>query len=62
MTLFAIGMPGPMELCIIGAVGILLFGNQLPKVANSLGRAIPSFKNGLDDVNTELKDIEKAIK
>jgi len=62
MILFAIGMPGPLELCILGVVGVVLFGNQLPKIANSIGRAIPSFKSGLKEVESEFEDIDKAMK
>ena len=60
--MIAFGMPGPTELVILGIVGVLLFGSQLPKVANSLGRAIPSFKKGLTDVQDEVKDIETELK
>lgn len=61
MTLFAIGMPGPMELCIIGLIGVLLFGSQLPKIARSVGQAIPSFKKGMKEVEAEVKDMEDAL-
>ncbi len=62
MTLLAFGMPGPMELCIIAVIGVLLFGTQLPKIARSVGSAIPSFKAGLKEVEDDLQDCEKAIK
>ena len=61
MNLFAFWMPGPMELVICGIVGILLFGPQLPKVARSLGSAIPSFKAGLKEVADDVKECEDAI-
>jgi sec-independent protein translocase protein TatA len=54
-------MPGPTEMVIIGIVGVLLFGTKLPKIAHSVGRAIPAFKNGLDDVKSETREIEDAI-
>ena len=62
MTLFAIGMPGPMELCIIAGVAVLLFGNKLPKMAHSIGSAIPQFKKGLKDVEDDLNEVEDALK
>ena len=62
MTLLAICMPGPMELVIIGIVGVLLFGTQLPKIARSIGSAIPSFKAGLKEVENDIKECENAIK
>ncbi|MBI2827057.1 MAG: twin-arginine translocase TatA/TatE family subunit [Planctomycetia bacterium] len=45
----------PMELIIVGAVAVLLFGSRLPSVARSLGKSMTEFKKGLhgieDDVN-----------
>lgn len=55
MSLLAFFTPGPMEIAIIGIVAVLIFGNQLPKIARNLGSAIPSFKKGLSDVNDEVK-------
>jgi sec-independent protein translocase protein TatA len=50
-TLFpelAIGMPGTMELIIIGCILLLFFGpKRLPELAKSIGGAITSFKEGL---------------
>ena len=68
MTFFAIGMPGPMEMVIIGVIGFLLFGNRLPGMAYSLGKMIPSFKHGLEDLdvrpelNDAVKDIDKELR
>jgi sec-independent protein translocase protein TatA len=53
---------GVQELVIIGIVGVLLFGSQLPKVAHSLGKAIPSFKKGIKDVEGEIKEGEEELK
>lgn len=41
------GMPGPMEMLIIGVIILLLFGNRLPSVMRSLGRGVVEFKKGL---------------
>ena len=44
----AIGMPGPTELIIIGAVILLIFGGRkLPELANAMGKSITQFKRGL---------------
>lgn len=44
------GMFSPWHLLIIGVVALLLFGNRLPEVARSMGRAINEFKRGLKDL------------
>lgn len=61
LNLLSFIMPGPTELLIIGLIAVLLFGNRLPKVARSIGSAIPQFKKGLDDVKDEIKDVEKTL-
>jgi len=51
--------PGPMELMIIAAVGLLLFGNRLPQVMRSLGKSVVEFKKGVNGIED---DIESASK
>lgn len=55
ISTIALGMPGPLELIIIAAIGLLLFGKRLPEVGKGLARGIVEFKNGLKDVT---KDVE----
>lgn len=58
-TCFAmIGMPGPFELCIIGVIGVLLFGKRLPSTMRSLGSSVVEFKKGL----REIEDLEEEVK
>jgi sec-independent protein translocase protein TatA len=57
-TLFAFGFsPGPMELLIIGAIAVLLFGKRLPEVGRSLGKGLVEFKKGINGIED---DIESA--
>ncbi len=49
MNLLAFMMPGPMEMCIIGAVALLLFGSRLPKVCRSVGQSVSELKKGLNE-------------
>jgi len=49
-------MPGPMEMLIIGAIVLLLFGNRLPSVMRSLGRGVVEFKKGVQGIEEEIKD------
>lgn len=47
------GNLGPLELGLIAAVVILLFGaKKLPEMARSLGKAKGEFKKGLDEGET----------
>jgi sec-independent protein translocase protein TatA len=51
MIPFAFGVPGPVELMIIGAVMLLIFGNRLPSVMRSLGQSVVEFKKGISGVD-----------
>lgn len=52
------GFPGWIEVTIILAIILLLFGKRLPGVMNSLGRSIVEFKKGTQ----EAPDEEEASK
>jgi sec-independent protein translocase protein TatA len=45
---------GPMEMIIVMAVAVLLFGKRLPEVGRSLGKGIVEFKKGLRGMEDEL--------
>jgi len=40
---------GPMEMIIVLAVVLLLFGSRLPSVMHSMGKGITQFKRGLNE-------------
>jgi len=48
------GWLSPWHWIVIGLVALLFFGNRLPEVARSLGRAFKEFKRGLHDVSDEI--------
>jgi len=49
---------GPEMLIIVGLI-ILLFGaKRIPKLANSIGRSLGSFKKGRQDIEQELNEME----
>ena len=48
MIFALIGM-GPVEMMIIGAVAVILFGAKLPEVARSVGKSYREFRSGLND-------------
>ncbi len=55
-TTLALGMPGPAELLIILAIGLLIFGRRLPEVGRSLGKSIVEFKRGVRDIQNEIEE------
>ena len=56
-----IGMPGPMEMLVIGVIVLLLFGNRLPSVMRSLGKGITEFKKGVSGIEDEVEKTTAEI-
>jgi sec-independent protein translocase protein TatA len=52
--LLALGM-GWMEMTLIAAVGLLLFGRRLPEVGKGLAGGIMSFKKGLREFENDIE-------
>lgn len=51
------GMPGPMEIILILAVVVLLFGaKKIPDLAKGLGQGIKEFKNASKEVKGEIEN------
>lgn len=61
-ALFAFGMPGPMELIIVMAILLLLFGHRLPSVMRSLGRGVVEFKKGVQGVEDDFEEANRSLK
>lgn len=54
---------GTTEIILIVLVVIILFGaSKIPELARSLGKATGEFKKAKQEVEHELKDIEKPLK
>lgn len=59
---YPLGIVGPMELVIIALVVLLLFGGKkIPELMKGLGKGVKSFKEGLSEVEGEVKEIKKDI-
>lgn len=55
----SLGLP---EIIIIALVIILLFGGKkIPELMRGLGKGVKSFKQGLNEVEGEIKEIQKDI-
>ena len=50
--MFGLGVP---ELIVLLFLGLLLFGNQLPRMARSLGKGLTEFRQGLRGVGEEIR-------
>jgi len=54
------GLPGYVELLIVGAIVLLLFGNRLPGVMGSLGKSIVEFKKGVKGIQEEMDSVDST--
>ena len=51
---------GTWEIVLIVAVVLLLFGGRkIPELMKGLGQGVRSFKEGLNEVEKEVKDVKK---
>ncbi|MBI1189686.1 MAG: hypothetical protein GC200_03270 [Tepidisphaera sp.] len=52
---FGFGSFTTMDMVILLAVGLLIFGGRLPEVGKNLGRGIVEFKKGLKSVEEDIE-------
>ena len=54
---------GIWEVLIIAFVVLLVWGGKkIPELMKGLGKGVRSFKEGMNEVEKELKDVDKDIK
>lgn len=59
-TPLAIGLPGGSEMLLILFIILLLFGaKKLPELSRSLGKSLGEFKKGKEDLEKEIRDLQK---
>lgn len=59
-TLLFIGGLGMPEVLVIVLVILLLFGGKkIPELMKGLGKGVRSFKEGMNDVEKEIKDVDE---
>jgi sec-independent protein translocase protein TatA len=60
--MFAWITPGPMEMLIILAIFLLLFGGrQLPSLMRNLGASAREFKKGVQGMDEELEEATRSL-
>ena len=62
MPIFPLGIVGPWEIVIIALIVLLLFGGKkIPELMKGLGKGVKSFKDGLNEVEKDIKDVDANL-
>ena len=62
MPIFPLGIVGPWEIVIIALIALLLFGGKkIPELMKGLGKGVKSFKDGLNEVEKDIKDVDATL-
>ena len=63
MVIYPLGIVGPWEIVIIALIFLLLFGGKkIPELMKGLGKGGKSFKEGLNEVEKDIKDVDSTLK
>lgn len=63
MVIYPLGIVGPWEIVIIAFIFLLLFGGKkIPELMKGLGKGVKSFKEGLNEVEKDIKDVDSTLK
>lgn len=52
---------GPLEICVIGAIAVMVYGKRLPEVGRSVGKSIGELRRSMQSITKEV-DISSAIR
>lgn len=62
LAFFPLGVVGPWQVVIIALVILLLFGGKkIPELMHGLGKGMKSFKEGMNEVEKQIEDIDKDM-
>ena len=62
LTFIPLGVVGPWQIVIIALVILLLFGGKkIPELMRGLGQGMKIFKEGMNEVEKQIGDIEKDM-
>ena len=60
MKLLLFGGIGMQEVIVIALIVLLLFGGKkIPELMKGLGKGVKSFKDGMKEVDDEVKEVKK---
>lgn len=63
MVIYPLGIVGPWEIVIIALIVLLLFGGKkIPELMKGLGKGVKSFKDGLNEVEKDIKNVDATLK
>lgn len=63
MVIYPLGIVGAWEIVIIALIVLLLFGGKkIPELMKGLGKGVKSFKEGLNEVEKDIKDVDATLK
>jgi sec-independent protein translocase protein TatA len=57
--MFGLGVP---EVLVVMAIGLLLFGKNLPTLARSLGKSVVEFQRGVKGLEDEISSGQAAVR
>ena len=62
LTFFPLGVVGPWQVVIIALVILLLFGGKkIPELMKGLGKGMKSFKEGMNEVEKQIEDVDRDL-
>ncbi len=62
LAFFPLGVVGPWQIVIIALVILLLFGGKkIPELMRGLGKGMKSFKEGMNEVEKQIGDIDNDM-
>lgn len=53
---------GGQEIALLVVLGVLLFGNQLPRVGRMFGKSVKEFKNGIDGIESDVENVGRSAR
>ena len=63
MVIYPLGIVGPWEIVIVALIFLLLFGGKkIPELMKGLGKGVKSFKEGLNEIEKDIKDVDSTLK